>query len=83
MFKQAESPDREGYKYARFLLHDRQRELQALELKHRRMLILKTDYLSCRRSLLQAIDQLETVLLGDPENFVSKKRSRNHLQKDL
>ena len=47
-------------KYLRLLLKDRQQELQALERKHHWM--LKSNFLSCRRSLLQAIDEIETVL---------------------
>jgi len=38
MIKQ-ECQDRSGYKYAKFLLQDKQRELQSLELKHSRKLI--------------------------------------------
>ncbi len=69
MLKQAESPDRQRYRYARFLLQDKQRELQTLEVRHRRELILPADYLSCRVSLLQAISQIETLLRGDAEHL--------------
>lgn len=62
---QQERQDRSGYKYAKFLLQDKQRELRSLELKHSRKLIPSGDYYSCRRSLLQAISQLETLLRGD------------------
>ena len=64
MIKQ-ECQDRSGYKYAKFLLQDKQRELRSLERKHSLKLIASGDYHSCRRSLLQAINQLETLLRGD------------------
>ena len=62
-----ECQDRSGYKYAKFLLQDKQRELRYLDLKHSQMLIPSDDYHSCRRSLLQAISQLESLLRGDTE----------------
>jgi hypothetical protein len=61
------SMDRGAYGYARLLLLDRQQELQDLDLKYRGMQPPPRDYLSCRRSLLQAINQLETLLRTDPE----------------
>jgi hypothetical protein len=48
------------------LLLERQQALNALEEKYRGMVSPPSDYLSCRRSLLQAINQLETVLRTDP-----------------
>jgi hypothetical protein len=54
--------NRDGYSYVRFLLQEKQRELQILELRLRQKLILLEDYFSCRRSLLQGICQLETLL---------------------
>ena len=59
--------NRGGYGYARLLLLERQQELRILDLKYRGMLPLPRNYLSCRRSLLQAIDQLETLLRTEPE----------------
>ncbi len=59
--------NRGGYRYARLLLLERQQELQALDLKYRGLLVLPRDYLSCRRSLQQAIDQLETLLRTEPK----------------
>jgi len=67
-----ECQDRSGYKYAKFLLQDKQLELRSLELKHSRKLIPSGDYYSCRRSLLQAINQLETLLRGDTEREPSQ-----------
>jgi hypothetical protein len=61
------SMNRGGYGYARLLLLERQQELRILDLKYRGMLPLPRNYLSCRRSLLQAIDQLETLLRTEPE----------------
>jgi len=62
-----ECPDRGGYEYAKFLLHDKQRELRYLKLKHSRRLISSQDYDSCRRSLLQGIKQLKTLLRSEPK----------------
>jgi len=59
--------DRSGYEYARFLLQDKQRELRYLELRYSRTLISSEYYHSCRRSLLQAISQLESLLRSDTE----------------
>jgi len=59
---------REGYRYATLLLSERQQELKALDLKYGGTSPpLSSDYFSCRRSLLQAINQLETLLRTDPE----------------
>jgi len=38
--------NRQGYRYARLLLCERQQELHALDLKHRGMAPLPSDYLS-------------------------------------
>lgn len=46
--------------YTRFLIQERIRLLQ--ELDKRRKSISRTEYLSCRRSLLQGIEELETIL---------------------
>jgi hypothetical protein len=62
-----ECQDRSGYRYAEFLLQDKRRELQILKLRHSRMVISSEDYHSCRRSLLDAISQLEALLRGDIE----------------
>jgi len=53
--------------YVRFLVEDKQRELQLLESRHRRGLIQPDDYRSCRRSLMQAIGQLEALSCGNAE----------------
>jgi len=68
MVTQADPREREGFRYARSILRDRQRDLRHLELKHRQKSILGDDYLSSRRSLLQAISQLEALLRRDPDN---------------
>jgi hypothetical protein len=62
-----ERQDRNGDGYVRFLLQDRQRLLRSLELNYSRTLIPSEGYDSCRRSLLQAISQLESLLRGDTE----------------
>ena len=58
---------RDAFGYARLLLLERQQKLQALDLKYRGMRPPPRDYLSCRRSLLQAIYQLETLLRTAPK----------------
>lgn len=62
-----ERRDRNGQSYVRFLLQDKQRELRSLELRYSRTLIPWEVFYSCRRSLLQAISQLESLLRGDTE----------------
>ena len=59
--------DRGGYGYAKFLLSERQQALQDLDLKYGGMWPPPRDYLSCRLSLLRAINQLETLLRTKPE----------------
>jgi hypothetical protein len=56
--------NRKGDEYLKFLLKERQWELQVLELNHRRM--EANDLRSCRRSLIQAIGELELLLHDDP-----------------
>ena len=56
----------EVYRYAELLLRDRQRELKALELKHRHQQIPYDDYLSCRRAFQRAISELRILVLNDP-----------------
>ena len=68
MLGRAESRDRCGYRYARSLLRERQQKLQDLEKSHHQKLMSLSDYLCCRRSLLQAIDQLIALLLEDRES---------------
>ena len=58
---------REAYGYAKLLLLERQQDLEALDLKYSGVALLSREYLSCRRSLLQAINQLERLLRSDPE----------------
>ena len=60
MSARSESSDRDDYEYVRVLLEERKRALQVLELEQ--MMTPLSDYLSCRRSLLQAIKQLEGLL---------------------
>jgi len=50
------------YEYISLLLRERKQELQVVELRHRQTLTPTNDYLSCRRSLLHAIKELETLL---------------------
>lgn len=59
--------DRGGYGYAKFLLSERRQVLRDLDLKYTGMRPPPRDYLSCRRSLLQAIKQLETLLRTAPK----------------
>lgn len=62
------------YEYPRLLLQEKRQELQALELKRRSNLMSANEYLSCHRSLLQGISELENLLLTDPKAF----RMQNH-----
>jgi hypothetical protein len=43
-------------------LRERHRDLAALESERQLISMSPSDYLNCRRSLLQAIDELETLL---------------------
>lgn len=54
------------YEFAKSLLLDRQRVLHALELRNEQREIPSAEYLSCRRSLLQAIKELGSILRNDP-----------------
>jgi len=48
--------------YARELLRERRRHLETLESEVQLVGMAPSDCQSCRRSLLQAIDELETLL---------------------
>jgi hypothetical protein len=61
MPRQAGSARQEGHEYTQSLLRERHRELQNLEIKHRLQQIPTSQYLSCRRSLLQAISELTCI----------------------
>jgi hypothetical protein len=50
------------YKYAKLLLAERVAALQALDVTFQQGRTMTSDYLSCRRSLLQAIGELETLI---------------------
>jgi len=62
MREQSKFQDRDEYEYARLLLTERKQELQVVSARHRQGLTPTSDYLSCHRSLLQAIRELETLL---------------------
>jgi hypothetical protein len=66
MINQPKPVSQEPYEYAKSLMLDRQRLLQALELRHQQREVPPAEYLSCRRSLLQAIKELGSILLNDP-----------------
>ena len=61
-----EFPSREEYAYARTLLQERLSELRILEFRYQGMPAPPSDYVSCRRSLLQAIQELRILLQADP-----------------
>lgn len=69
------------YEYTRVLLRERKQELQALELRHRQKLTPPDEYASCRRSLLQGIHELETLLRisqSSPKSYnLLRKASEN------
>jgi hypothetical protein len=48
--------------YPRLLLRERKEKLRDLALQDQQGLISRADYCGCRRSLLQAINELETLL---------------------
>jgi hypothetical protein len=76
MNKETEFPNyREGYGYARRQVRERRRDLEALELEYRLMLILPGEYWSCRRSLWEAILELETLLRTVEEELRKYTRS--------
>lgn len=54
----------EDYKYPISLLRERLRRLHCFELRHLQEKTPPNDYLSCRRSLLQGIRELEALLQG-------------------
>ena len=62
MVELIEFPDRRELAYVRVLLRERRHQLQRLESGHRRMSTVTGDYASCRRSLLQAIQELKSIL---------------------
>jgi hypothetical protein len=55
------------YAYPRLLLQEKRWELEALDLKHKNNLMSTNEYLSCHRSVLQGISELENLLLTDPK----------------
>jgi hypothetical protein len=58
-----ESPNcRESNGYVKQQLRERHRDLEALEVERGLIDVTSSDYLSSRRSLLQAISELETLL---------------------
>ncbi len=57
-----ESLNWEGNAYATSQLRERRLDLQALESQRQLVEMTPSDYRNCRRSLLQAIDELETLL---------------------
>jgi hypothetical protein len=62
-------PNRDAHEYARLLLSERKRELQALKQRHGEKLTTTNDYLSCRRSLLEAIVELQNIVTGGPSTI--------------
>jgi hypothetical protein len=58
-----------GPEYVRFLLEERKRELRTIELENERSPIMPQHYISCRRSLLQAIGQLEDLIAQMPRRM--------------
>jgi hypothetical protein len=68
-----EMPSADAYKYAGSLLRERFRLLHRLEMKYQRETTPPNDYLSCRRALLQGINELEALLQSNP----GKARARS------
>jgi len=82
-----ESPHcREGDGYAAMQLRERRLDLQALDSEGHLVEMAPSDYRSCRRSLLQAIDELETLLRthGDGlTNTCQTQRQKDKLPRNL
>jgi len=70
MLKRDEGADCESYSYAKLLLKEKHRELELLDQRHRRTQVQPDEYRSCQRSLLQAIEELETLLQTPPGEMV-------------
>jgi hypothetical protein len=68
--------NRDGYEYSRWLLQEKKRELWTVELKHRNNLTPANEYFSCRRSLLQAINELENLLRTGPKGIQEEPGGR-------
>ena len=67
MLGQVGSARQEIHDYTQSLLRERHLELKNLEKKHYSQEISTSDYLSCRRSLLQAISELGRIECGEPD----------------
>ena len=63
-----EFPNRETLEYTKSLLEERVQTLRGLELKYQRLLLPPSEYLSCRRSLLQGMAELESLLQDKGED---------------
>ena len=61
MMNQTSRQNRDVHEYTRSLMQENQDRLQELKVLYEQKQISETDYLSCRRSLLQAMSQLEQV----------------------
>lgn len=77
MLKQAGTQCGDEYRYAEPLVQDRRRELKVLELKHRHQEISRDEYLSCRRALLQAISELETLTRAEQQLDAAQQESHD------
>ena len=63
-----------SYGYAKSLLEQRQQLLRLIELRHQQKLLPANDYISCRKSLSKAIDELENVLQSMEKTYLPKGR---------
>lgn len=59
---QIASQNRDVFEYTRSLLHEKEECLRAVKLQYEQNQISAGDYLSCQRSLLQAISQLQELM---------------------
>jgi len=60
------------YEYAKSLLEERQHLLRLIELQHQQKLLSAKDYVSCRKSVSRAIDELENVLQSMEKTYLPK-----------
>jgi hypothetical protein len=81
MHNQPRSEQSGEYEYTKSLLQARHRELRSLELKRQRRQMAPDEYASCRRSLLQAIAELESIVCSIVQQAIHKKPPVNSILK--
>lgn len=59
------------YPYVKSLMEERQQTLQELEALHRQGLLAPGDFMTCRRALLRALEELQQLLRSIEEAELS------------